>query len=123
MFVGFQLAFIPMFQVGVQGMNRRIADYPAEYANFNLFISLAAFLMSASFLLFAWNMVSSWIRGPQAEANPWRARTLEWQLPSPPPEHNFPTPPVVGGHPYDYGVPGAVHVQPTGASAGDGGSG
>ena len=58
MFVGFQLAFLPMFQVGVKGMNRRIADYPGEYADLNLFISIASFLMSASFLFFAWNMVS-----------------------------------------------------------------
>jgi cytochrome c oxidase subunit 1 len=127
MFIGFQLMFVPMFQVGVQGMNRRVADYPAEYADLNMFISLAAIPLTASFVFFVWNLVWSWVRGPAAEANPWRARTLEWQLPSPPPEHAFPTPPVILGHPYDYGVPGSTHArlsgEPASASAGDGGSG
>ncbi|MEE8421572.1 MAG: cbb3-type cytochrome c oxidase subunit I, partial [Dehalococcoidia bacterium] len=123
MFVGFQLTFIPMFQVGVKGMNRRIADYPSEYADLNLLISVASLVMALSFVFFVWNMVWSWLRGPVAEANPWQASTLEWQVPSPPPEHNFPTPPVVVGHPYGYGVPGAVHATMADAPAGGGGGG
>jgi cytochrome c oxidase subunit 1 len=127
MFIGFQLVFLPMFDVGVKGMNRRVADYPAEYADFNLFISLSAFFLGASFLFFTWNMVRSWFVGPVAEANPWRARTLEWQLPSPPPEHAFPSPPTFVGNPYGYGTPGSRHHQPlpgaAGASAGGGGGG
>ncbi len=120
MFIGFQLTFIPMFQVGVKGMNRRVADYPAEFADLNMIISLGSAVLGISFFFFVVNMVMSWIRGERAEANPWQARTLEWELPSPPAEHNFPTPPVVVGHPYDYGVPGAKHVEsaPAGAPAG-----
>jgi cytochrome c oxidase subunit 1 len=45
-----------------------------------------------------------------AVANPWRARTLEWQTTSPPPHENFVRQPVVTGHPYDYGVPGSIHA-------------
>ena len=111
MFVGFQLTFIPMFFVGIQGMNRRVADYPAEFAETNLIITAGAFMMGSSFLFFIWNIASSWIRGPQAEANPWQAPTLEWQTSSPPPEHNFPVPPVVVGHPYTYGIAGAKHAE------------
>ncbi len=110
MFVTYNATFIPMFWLGLNGMNRRIADYPPELARANLFVSVAAFLLGLSFIVFIYNMVASWIRGPQAAANPWRARTLEWQLPSPPPEANFPHPPQVVGHPYDYGMPGAVHA-------------
>ena len=44
-----------------------------------------------------------------AEANPWRALTLEWQVTSPPPIFNFDAVPTVVGGPYEYGVPGAVH--------------
>jgi cytochrome c oxidase subunit I len=122
MFIGFQLVFIPMFEVGVQGMNRRVADYPAAYEGLNLFISLSAFLLGASFLVFTWNLASAWIRGPAAEANPWHARTLEWQTSSPPPIHNFDVDPVITGFPYDYGEPRAapharLGVAPT---AGDG---
>lgn len=47
--------------------------------------------------------------GP-ALANSWRSRSLEWQIPSPPSEEDYPAPPVVGG-PYDYGAPGSVYVR------------
>ncbi|HJM76678.1 MAG TPA: cbb3-type cytochrome c oxidase subunit I [Dehalococcoidia bacterium] len=127
MFLGFQLTFIPMFFVGIQGMNRRVADYPSEFAETNLLITAGALMMSSSFLFFVWNMASSWIRGPRAADNPWQASTLEWQVPSPPPEHNFPRPPVVVGHPYPYGIAGAKHVETpastAGAPAGGGGGG
>ncbi|MEZ4502920.1 MAG: cbb3-type cytochrome c oxidase subunit I [Dehalococcoidia bacterium] len=127
MFIGFQVVFIPMFQVGVKGMNRRIADYPESYGDLNAFISIAAFFLGASFLVFVVNMVTTFVRGPAAEANPWRARTLEWQVSSPPPPYNFATDPVVTGLPYDYGVPDArPHVRMTpmpAPAAGDGGGG
>jgi len=110
MFITYNTTFIPMFWLGMFGMNRRIADYPAELGPVNLFVSISAFLLGASFLVFVSHVVRAWIRGPQAAGNPWRARTLEWQVPSPPPEGNFPSPPQVVGHPYDYGVPGAVHA-------------
>lgn len=45
-----------------------------------------------------------------AEANPWRAKTIEWQLPSPPPRFNFERIPRVIGGPYEFGVPGTVHA-------------
>ncbi|MDP6606040.1 MAG: cbb3-type cytochrome c oxidase subunit I [Dehalococcoidia bacterium] len=123
LFVGFQATFIPMFQVGVKGMNRRISDYPAEYADLNMFISIASLLMGLSFVFFVWNMVWSWLRGPQAEDNPWQASTLEWQVTSPPPEHNFPSPPVVVGPPYGYGMAGATHATMAAPAGGGGGAG
>ncbi len=110
MFLGFQSVFLPMFWLGYNGMNRRIADYIPELAGTNMWVSASAFLLGASFLVFIYNMVSSWVRGPQAENNPWGARTLEWQIESPPIEHNFHQIPTVTGHPYDYGVEGSVHA-------------
>ncbi len=123
MFVGFNLTFLPMSWLGLNGMNRRIGDYPPELGGVNFFVSLMAFVLGASFLVFVYNMVVSWVRGPVAEANPWRARTLEWETTSPPPVHNFPRVPEVLGSPYDYGIPGAVHatVGLAGASGGGGG--
>lgn len=123
MFVTYNATFIPMFWLGLNGMNRRIADYPPELAGVNLFTSVAAFLLGASFLVFIYNMIASWVRGAESGPNPWRARTLEWQLPSPPPEGNFPHPPTVTGHPYDYGVPGAVHAVLAVSGGGDGEAG
>jgi cytochrome c oxidase subunit 1 len=72
-----------------------------------VFISIMAFAMASSFVIFLANMLYSLARGPKAAADPWRARTLEWQISSPPPPENFHAIPVVSGHPYDYGVPGA----------------
>src|SRR5687768_403630 len=108
-FIFFNLTFGPMHLIGVEGMPRRVYDYEAGFADYNLFISIASFILGASTLIFAYNMVSSWRGGPRASANPWRALTLEWQVTSPPPIFNFDRVPLVVGGPYEYGVPGAQH--------------
>jgi cytochrome c oxidase subunit 1 len=108
-FIFFNLTFGPMHIIGVQGMPRRVYDYADKFATWNLIISVAAFILGLSTLIFAYNMVASWRGGPRAVANPWRALTLEWQVSSPPPIFNFDTIPTVVGGPYEYGVPGAVH--------------
>ncbi len=108
-FVGFNVTFGPMHLIGLQGMPRRVADYATQFATWNLIISLASFVIGLSTLVFVYNMVTSWARGPRAAANPWRALTLEWQVSSPPPIFNFDALPTVVGGPYEYGVPGAVH--------------
>jgi cytochrome c oxidase subunit 1 len=109
-FVTFNLTFFPMHLVGLQGMPRRVFDYADEFANWNFFISIAAFMFGASFLIFVYAMVVGWTRGPIAESNPWRSLTLEWQVSSPPPVFNFDEIPQVVGNPYEYGVPGARHA-------------
>jgi cytochrome c oxidase subunit 1 len=108
-FVFFNLTFGPMHLIGIQGMPRRVADYAAKYATWNLIISLSSFVIGLSTLIFVYNMIVSWRLGPRAEANPWRGMTLEWQVSSPPPIFNFDAVPTVVGGPYEYGVPGAVH--------------
>ncbi len=122
MFLGFNATFLPMFWLGLHGMNRRIATYTDNLQDVNVFVSAMGFIMGASFLIFVFNMVRALIWGPKAAADPWRARTLEWRVSSPPPAENFPAPPVVIGYPYDYGVAGApAHavLAPAGA-AGEG---
>jgi cytochrome c oxidase subunit 1 len=108
-FIFFNLTFGPMHIIGVQGMPRRVYDYADKFAAWNLFISISAFILGLSTLIFAYNMIASWRGGPRAVANPWRALTLEWQVSSPPPIFNFDAIPTVVGGPYEYGVPGAVH--------------
>jgi cytochrome c oxidase subunit 1 len=120
MFFGFNTTFLPMMWAGLNGMNRRVADYLPQLGGINMWISISAFLLGTSFFVFVYNMVRSWIRGTQAEGNPWKARTLEWQTSSPPPLENFEHEPVITGHPYDYGVSGSVHVSwEAGTHAGD----
>jgi cytochrome c oxidase subunit 1 len=112
-FVGIYLTFFPMHFAGFAGMMRRI--YSTQiYAHLqglqplNEFVSWAAFALGAAQLLFIWNFFYSMKKGEPAERNPWRATTLEWETPSPPPHGNFgPTEPVVHRWAYDYSVPGA----------------
>ena len=110
MFLAFNTTFIPMFWLGIHGMNRRVGEYLPELGPVNMWVSLNAFVLSASFLILIYNFIYSWARGPVVEANPWKARTLEWQTSSPPPLLNFEHEPEVTGDPYAYGVPGAVHA-------------
>ncbi len=69
-FVFFNLTFGPMHLVGVDGMPRRVADYADQYATMNAIISVSAFLFGLSFLVFLYNMVTSWRFGPKADRQP-----------------------------------------------------
>ncbi|WP_227267346.1 cytochrome c oxidase subunit I [Roseobacter weihaiensis] len=92
MFIGSNLTFFPQHFLGRQGMPRRYIDYPEAFAYWNWWSSLGAFLSFASFLFFFGVIAYSLRYGRKsAEANPWNeyADTLEWTLPSPPPEHTF----------------------------------
>ncbi|MGB3246528.1 MAG: cytochrome c oxidase subunit I [Sulfitobacter sp.] len=94
MFIGANLTFFPQHFLGRQGMPRRYIDYPEAFAYWNFWSSLGAFLSFASFLFFFGIMAYSLKRGARVTANnPWNefADTLEWTLPSPPPEHTFET--------------------------------
>ena len=114
-FIGFNATFFPMHIIGVAGdaaarlrlRDRRTVPHIEGY---NLFISISSFVLGASFMVFLYNMIVSWLRGPRAPGNPWRAMTLEWQVSSPPPIFNFDEIPQIVGGPYEYGVPGARHA-------------
>ena len=114
-FIGFNATFFPMHYIGLHGMPRRVADYADQFAGWNMFISISSFFLGASTVVFLYNMITSWVRGPRAEANQWHSHTLEWQVSSPPPIFNFDEIPQVVGGPYEYGVPGARHALMNGA--------
>jgi cytochrome c oxidase subunit 1 len=102
-FIGTNLTYLPMFIAGLLGMPRRVSDYDPEFASVNVLATVGAVLLAASTLPFIWNAIVSWSRGPKAEPNPWKGKTLEWQISSPPPAHNFDKLPVVTEGPYEYG--------------------
>jgi len=118
--IGFNITFLPMHWLGLQGMPRRVVEYAPQFQTMNVIVSLGGFLLGISVLPFIFNAVLSWAWGPKAGDNPWRALTLEWQTTSPPPVHNFATPPVVEHGPYDYGIGIAPRIsQPAQTSAAD----
>ena len=108
--IAFQTTFIPMFYAGTNGMNRRISDYAKDLSGVNMWISLSAFVLGAGFLLFFGNLIYSAIKGPKVNSNPWNATTLEWQVSSPPPLHNFPSVPEITGETYPYGTGSLVNA-------------
>ncbi len=103
MLVGFNAVFLPMFLLGVEGMNRRVAIYLPYLGTTNAWVSVAAFLLGIGFLIPLANFVYSWAWGPRAVANPWAGKTLEWQTTSPPPHENFDRMPVLTWDMYAYG--------------------
>lgn len=99
--------FLPMFLMGMMGVNRRLYDAGLQYQlaeptlRWNAAMTWSAVALGLFQLVLVWNMIVSARRGAPAE-NPWRATTLEWATVSPPPPGNFSEPPVVTGGPYRY---------------------
>ncbi len=97
-FIGFNLTFGPMHIVGLQGMPRRIYTYPdgMGWNVWNMMETVGSFMIAVATLIFLFNVAVSRRKGrEEAGADPWDARTLEWSIPSPPPEYNFAEVPVV----------------------------
>ncbi|MCL6632787.1 MAG: cytochrome c oxidase subunit I [Alicyclobacillus herbarius] len=105
-FVGTQLTFFPMHFLGLAGMPRRYATYPPQYMFWNDVATIGAYILGLGTLLIVANLFWSAKYGVKVGPNPWGARTLEWQISSPPPEHNFDDMPTVTDNPYQpYGPP------------------
>jgi cytochrome c oxidase subunit I len=84
-------------------MPRRVAMYDPQFTAVNQLCTVGAFVLAASVIPFAINIVWSWIAGPKAGDNPWNALTLEWTTSSPPLIENWEVLPVVTHGPYEYG--------------------
>ena len=113
-FIAMNVVFMPMFITGLAGVNRRLYDGGLEYApaqdvlGWNVVSSYGAWTLGFFQIFFIFNFFWSIRHGKQVDDNPWKATTLEWQAPSPPPHGNFTTPPEVHRGPYEYSVPGAA---------------
>ena len=103
-FVGFNLTFLPMHPLGLQGMNRRIALYDPKFQALNELVTIGSYILAVSTFPFLINIIWSVWKGEKAPRNPWRALTLEWQTSSPPIIENFEEEPVLWAGPYDYGI-------------------
>jgi cytochrome c oxidase subunit 1 len=113
-FIAMNVVFMPMFVTGLAGVNRRLYDGGLQYAHaqgtleWTQASSYGAWALGFFQIFFIFNFFWSIRHGKQVGDNPWKATTLEWQAPSPPPHGNFTTPPEVHRGPYEYSVPGAA---------------
>ena len=125
-FFAFQLTFMSMFVAGLQGMPRRVLQFDNAFNISNWLSTIGAYCIGIGMVIFLFAIITSWRNGKPAPANPWGAKTLEWQTSTPVPLENFPVLPVVTSDPYGYGVPDpyesvekkmAEADQPVGAGA------
>jgi cytochrome c oxidase subunit 1 len=94
LFIGFQMTFLVMHWEGLEGMPRRVANYPGLPGNvttLNQISSIGSFILGASTFIFLYNVYKTWKHGERVTADdPWGfANSLEWVTSCPPPRHNF----------------------------------
>ena len=114
MLPAFYVMSLAQMESGLLGMRRRIADYSDALGVdiYMLLVTISGFLIFFVMLVFLYNLFYSLVRGEVAVRNPWGSRSPEWQLPSPPPKHNYKDHPFeVVGEPYDYGLAGSTYVD------------
>jgi cytochrome c oxidase subunit 1 len=102
LFVGFNLTFFPQFILGFLGLPRRYHVYPPEFQVLNVLSTAGASILGLGYLLALIYLLWSLRYGAAAEANPWAAVGLEWEIASPPPTDNFDKTPVVTREAYAY---------------------
>ncbi|MBW3563290.1 MAG: cytochrome c oxidase subunit I [Acidobacteria bacterium] len=87
MFIGFNIAFLPMHFTGLRGMPRRVFTYPSNlgWDTLNLVSTIGAFILGIGIAIIVWDVVRPKKNDPMSERNPWNAGTLEW-VPKMPPE-------------------------------------
>jgi cytochrome c oxidase subunit I len=102
-YVGFNVTFLPMHVLGLQGMPRRIAMYAPEFQGLNQVCTYGSYVLAISTVPFLVNAIYCAYKGEKAGDNPWNALTLDWQTTSPPEIENFEVLPVLTTGPYDYG--------------------
>jgi hypothetical protein len=124
MFIFFNLTFFPLFAAGMLGMPRRVSSYNASLHTLNVFVSIMAFCLGLSMLIFLYNLVWSLVfkREPRGR-EPVGVEGLEWQLPSPVPVYNFERIPTITSIPMATVTPDAPAVADFGPRviAGEGG--
>lgn len=99
-FVGFLLAFMPLYMLGFMGATRRLDHYESStgWQPLFLLVALGASIIACGVFFQVLQIVVSFKqrkKNADTTGDPWYGRTLEWSIPSPPPEYNFAIIPVV----------------------------
>ena len=105
LFIGVNVTFFPQHFLGLQGMPRRISDYPDAFAGWNLISSFGSIISVVAAWLFLHIVYKQLVEGVVANRYPWRTPqfymdtlqsilnrsypSLEWGLSSPPKPHAF----------------------------------
>jgi cytochrome c oxidase subunit 1 len=91
MLVGFWTTFLIQHSIGMDGMPRRVYEYPdiGNLELYNLISTIGSFILGLGILVTMVNAIRSRTRGPVAGPDPWKGNTLEWFTTSPPPVVNF----------------------------------
>jgi cytochrome c oxidase subunit 1 len=89
--IGSNLFYFLQFIVGLEGMPRRYADYPAieSWVVLHQWQTIGTFILVIGVGIALLNLILSAKFGKKAPDNPWESPSLEWLIPSPPPPHNF----------------------------------
>lgn len=98
--IGFYIAFMPLYFLGLMGVTRRLNHYDASLGAQPYFIvaAIGAMIIAVGFILQVVQLVVSIKNREQYKdttGDPWGGRTLEWSIPSPPPSYNFAVIPTV----------------------------
>lgn len=98
-FIGFYVAFMPLYLLGFKAVPRRISQYEDTSLHAYYIVAFAgSVLIAVGIASFIWSFVVAFLNRDslsKATGDPWQGRTLEWSIPSPPPEYNFAFTPVV----------------------------
>ncbi len=99
-FIGFLLAFMPLYILGFMGATRRLDHYEAATGWNPLFVLVAcgALIILCGVVVQMYGLFKSIKerkKNLDTTGDPWNGRTLEWSIPSPPPHYNFAITPVV----------------------------
>jgi cytochrome o ubiquinol oxidase subunit 1 len=94
--VGFYLAFMPLYLLGLMGATRRMQHYADTGWQPLMWVAMsgAVFILAGIVCTVIQLVVSIRMRDARrdVDGDPWNGRALEWSTPSPPPEWNFATP-------------------------------
>ena len=113
LFIGVNLTFFPQHFLGLQGMPRRISDYPDAFIGWNIISSLGSLVSVVAAWLFLYIVYKQLVEGEPSVRNPWLTPqfyvdtlqaylnrnyiSLEWGLSSPPKPHAFTSLPLQSG--------------------------
>ena len=105
LFIGVNVTFFPQHFLGLQGMPRRISDYPDAFAGWNLVSSFGSIISVIATWLFLYILYVQLVEGEITVRYPWLTpqfysdlfqtlfnrnyNSLEWSLNSPPKPHAF----------------------------------